>query len=53
MRAITLLAIIAAASLGVHLSLNSNPAWDWAEVACLVAITVIFFILRQHEFHDR
>jgi SMODS and SLOG-associating 2TM effector domain 1 len=52
-RVITLLAIIAAASLGVHLSLTSNPAWDWADVACLVAITVIFFILRKREFHDR
>ena len=52
-QAITLLAIIAAAFLGVHLSLSSNPICDWGEVASLVAITAIFFILRFREFHER
>jgi hypothetical protein len=52
-RALTLLAIVAAALLGVHLGLNSSPAWDWSEVASLVAITVIFLVMHRGEFHDR
>jgi hypothetical protein len=43
---LTALAIVAAAMLGVHLDLNSSPAWDWAEVASLVTITIVFFILH-------
>ena len=50
---ITLLAIVAAAFLGVHLSLSSNPICNWGEVASLVAITAIFFVLRLREFHER
>ena len=52
-RAITLLAIIAAVMLGVHLTLNKNSAWGWAEVGSLVAVTLIFVIVRELEFHDR
>jgi hypothetical protein len=52
-RSITLLAIVAAGVLGVHLSLNSNPAWDWAEVGSLVALTAIFLVLHRRKFHDR
>jgi SMODS and SLOG-associating 2TM effector domain 1 len=52
-RAIALLAIIAAVMLGVHLTLSSNPAWGSAEVVSLVAVTLIFVILRELEFHDR
>lgn len=52
-RAITLLAIVAATVLGVHLGLSSSPVWGWAEVASLVAILVIFYGVRRYEFHDR
>jgi hypothetical protein len=52
-RAITWLAIIAATLLGVHLSLNSSPAWDWAEVTSLVAVMVIFLVMHERHFHDR
>jgi SMODS and SLOG-associating 2TM effector domain 1 len=51
--AITLLAIAAAAVLGVHLTMNDNSAWDWAEVASLVTLTLIFLVLNRGEFHDR
>lgn len=52
-RVICLLAIVAAGTLGVHLSLNSNSAWDWGEVASLAALTVVFVIVRRQEFHAR
>ena len=52
-RAITLLAIAAAVMLGVHLSLSSNPVWDWTEVASLAALTVVFLVLHQRGFHRR
>ncbi len=52
-RAISLLAIAAAVMLGVHLSLSSNPLWDWAEVASLAALTAVFLVLRLRKFHRR
>ena len=52
-RAVSLLAITAAVMLGVHLSLSSSPLWDWAEVTSLAAVTIVFLVLRQREFHRR
>ena len=47
------MAIAAAVMLGVHLSLSSNPVWDWTEVASLAALTVVFLVLHQRGFHRR